>query len=100
MVLGDSYDMRIQFKAKVNSNNAHFDFILDIGGAQGVIFSRTLNHTKGVNAEGRYSIGVPIFALATFIANGGTLNIDSTQDSAAVSMYDIQIFLKRDYAAI
>jgi hypothetical protein len=96
--VGDAYDLRVQFKAKVNANTAHFDFELDIGGSLGVIFSRTLNHTKGVNAEGRYSIGVPIFALATFLANGGAINIDSTQDGATVSIYDIQIFEKLDYA--
>ena len=79
---------------------AFFDFEIDIGGSLGVITSRTLSSSKGANTEQRYSVGIPVFTLATFVANGGEIYINSIDDGTTVSIYDIQIFIKRDYASI
>jgi len=98
--VGDAYDVRIQFKAKCSTVSAFFDFEIDIGGSLGVITSRTLSSSKGANTEQRYSVGIPVFTLATFVANGGEIYINSIDDGTTVSIYDIQIFIKRDYASI
>jgi len=97
--VGDALDIRIQFKAKCSTVSAYFDFEIDIGGSLGVITARTLGSSKGANNEQRYSVGLPVFTLATFVANGGSIYLNSIDDGTTVSIYDIQIFIKRDYAA-
>jgi hypothetical protein len=97
--IGDALDIRIQFKAKCSTVSAYFDFEIDIGGSLNVITARTLSSSKGANNEQRYSVGLPLFTLATFVANGGTIYLNSIDDGTTVSVYDIQIFIKRDYAA-
>lgn len=97
--IGDCYDLRVQFKAKCSTVSAYFDFELDIGGALGIITARTLSSSKGANTEQRYSVGLPVFSLSTFVANGGTIYLNSTDDGTTVSVYDIQILIKRDYKA-
>lgn len=96
---GDSYDVRVQFKAKCSTVSAYFDVELDIGGSLGVITARTVSSSKGANNEQRYSIGIPIFTRDTFVANGGEIYINSTDSGTTVSIYDIQLFVKRDYAS-
>jgi hypothetical protein len=98
--IGDAYDIRVQFKGKCSSVSAHFDFELDIGAPNNIIFARTLSAVKGANTEVRYSVGVPVFSLATFVANGGEFYVDTTDDGTTLSLYDIQIFIKRDYASL
>lgn len=97
--VGDACDIRIDFKAKCSTVSAYFDLELDIGGAQGIITARTLSSSKGAGNEQRYSPSFGYYTLATFVANGGDIYIDSSEDGTTVSIYDIKITIKRDYAA-
>jgi hypothetical protein len=98
--IGDAYDFRVQFKGKCSTVSAYFDFELDVGAPLNDIFRRTLSASKGANAEISYSLGVPLFSLDTFIANGGDLYLNTIDDGTTLTVYDIQIFIKRDYASL
>ena len=94
--IGDSLDVRIDFKAKNTNVTGSFDILFDIGAPSGVVVTaRTYSFPKGANTEVQFSIGVPLFSMATFIANGCKVYIDSIVGDTTI--YDISIFIKRDY---
>lgn len=96
---GDAYALRVTFKCKA-LKDAFFDIQLDIGNPSGIVVSsETKIHPKENNIENRYSFDIPIFSLGTFIANGGTIFIDSTDNGADLNIYDINIFIARLHKA-
>jgi len=85
---GDYYTTTIRFKATTTAPTAgYFDFGIDIGGALGVQFKETKIFAKGAGIEHNFSIVVPMYSGATFIANGGLVKITSGNGNMAV--YDI-----------
>lgn len=97
---GDAYDLRLDFKASTATPSTYMDLKLDIGTGTPVnIVTRTLQFPKGTGTTHSFSVGFPIFSLATFIANGGKLMLDTTGLGANVSVWDLGLFIKRDYAA-
>jgi hypothetical protein len=94
--VGNAFDVRVEFTAEPTTTNAYFDVEFDIGGAVGIVAARTLTCPKGTNAHS-YSVGIPLFSLATFVANGCTIYIDTTDDTLTLNVYDIKVFIKQDY---
>jgi hypothetical protein len=94
---GDAYDVRIEFKAQNTQPTSLFDVEFDIGGAVGVISERTSVMPKGANTTVNFSIGVPLYSLGTFVSNGCTLYL--TPDTGTLTVWDIKIFVKRDFLA-
>ena len=76
---GDSYSLRINFSSASGSQNNFATIDLDIGGGQGIILQRDITYPKGTNDEVFSSTSL-IFTLATFITNGGDLNITPNGD--------------------
>jgi hypothetical protein len=96
--VGDSGDLRINFTALPQAN-AFFDIELDIGtDTPNIIAVETENVPKG-NVETKFTIAFPIFSLDTFIANGCKIYINTTDSDKRVDIYNISIFIKRDYKA-
>jgi len=85
---GDYYTTTIRFKATTTAPTAgYFDFGIDIGGALGVQFKETKIFAKGAGIEHNFSVVVPMYSGATFIANGGLVKI--TSGNGNMSVYDI-----------
>jgi hypothetical protein len=94
---GDSYNLSIRFKAKIDVNNGYFDIDLDIGGAQGIISQESVIFTRASNTEQRFDIDLTLFSGSTFVTNGGTLKI--TPQNGNMQIYDISFVIVRTHRA-
>lgn len=96
---GDAFDVRADFKAKNDNISGQMDVIFDIGDPSGIpITSRSVTFPKGSNTEITFSIGIPLFSMATFIANGCKIYLQSITGNTLI--YDISVFIKKDYDGI
>lgn len=95
--VGDAFDVRLGFKATSSAVNSYFDITFDIGGAVGVVAGQTKIAPKGAGVETQYTVDIPLFALGTFLANGCEIYIDTTASAFTLSVYDMTLFIKRDY---
>lgn len=95
--VGDSYDLRVDFTAEMNSANGFANISLDIGDGGSIeIVDRMLVFPKGTGVATKFSIGVPIFSLGTFVTNGGKIYLDTTDGADDMDVYDIGIFIGRN----
>ncbi len=94
---GDSYNISIRFKAKIDVNNGYFDIDLDIGGTQGIISQESVIFTRALNTEQRFDIDLVLFSGSTFVSNGGTLSI--TPKNGDMEIYDISFVIVRTHRA-
>lgn len=90
---GSSHLFRVNFQAKPNVISARIRLTLDIGGSQGVIWSRSELHLEGAGNAQLFSFFMPFYVLATFMANGGDINIESDQ---LTDIYDINFTYWRE----
>ena len=98
---GASFDIRLQFTATSSAVNTYFDVTFDIGGAgTTIIAGQTKIAPKGIGVPTRYTVDIPIFSLATFIANGCKIYLDTSAAAFTLSVYDIYLMVKRDYKRI
>lgn len=88
--IGDSYKVRLDFKAAISSNDGWFEFSVNIGGAIGTAFGELKVFPKGQNVVHNFSIDFPIYTLATFVANGGELIINP---SHSMTIFDKRIII-------
>lgn len=94
IAIGDSYTVNVRFKARTTMNNDYLSLFIDIGaGTQ--INAEAKQFLKGANTEQPFSFTMPIFTLATFVANGGEIKISSNEGT--ISVYDITYFIIRNY---
>lgn len=91
----DSYDLRLDFKAKITNNDGWFEISIDVGGSIGKIVINTFLFPKGANQEHNFSISQKIYALDTFLANGGKVIIEP---SHTMQIYDKSIYIERTHA--
>ena len=96
---GDAYAFRMTFKVKGAATALTYDLFLDIGGGVGEIFRKTRNVNKGVGQVFHDSLHLSFFAGATFLANGGTFYLDTTESGNTIEAYDFSIFLEKTYEA-
>ena len=96
--VGDGYGISVRFKAKSTSVSDFFDFGIDIGGTQGVIFKQTRTFIKGANTEVAFDISINAFSLTTFIANGGLVKI--TAGNGTMSVYSVVYDIFRTHKAL
>lgn len=88
--IGDSYNVRVDFKAAISSNDGFFEFSVNIGGAIGVALAELKVFPKGQGVVHNFSIDFPIYTLDTFVANGGELIINP---SHSMTIFDKRIIL-------
>jgi len=95
--LGDAYDVRLDFKANPATASDYAEIVFDIGDGGGTlpVVSRTITFAK--TGASSFSIGFPIAALASFMTNGCKIYIDTSGSGDAVDIYDISLFIKRDF---
>ena len=98
--LADAYDVRFNLTISAKSGNPTLiDFILDIGGLATPtiqIAERILTAEK--SAPYSTSFTIPIFALATFIANGGQLF--AKVDTGSITISNRSIFITRTHSEV
>lgn len=90
--VGDSYMLRVTFTASAAQNNSSLVCELDIGGSQGVIWSKTENFTKGAGVDVAFSLTMPHYTLGTFQSNGGILYLTA---SSSVDVFNISYLLEK-----
>lgn len=95
--LGDAYDVRLDFKANPATASDFAEIVFDIGDGGGTVpvVSRTITFAK--TGASSFSIGFPIAALASFMTNGCKIYIDTSGSGDAIDIYDISLFIKRDF---
>lgn len=97
--IGNSYNVRVQFKAEAAVGATFFDVEFDIGDGSGpIIAARTLGAPKASGIEIQYSIGIPLFSMQTFVNNGCGIWINTTVDGAGgsdIGIYDIQVLVQQ-----
>jgi len=92
---GDAFTLSLRFKASMNVANGIADVDINIGGALGAISNETILFSKGSGVEQRFDIDMSYFTGATFIANGGTIEVKPVNGN--ISIYDIVIVLIRTH---
>jgi hypothetical protein len=95
--LGDAYDVRLDFKANPTTAADYAEIVFDVGDGGGVlpVVSRTITFAKA--GASSFSIGFPIAALAPFMLNGCKISIDTSGSGDSIDIYDISLFIKRDF---
>lgn len=94
VAVGDAYTVNVRFKARTTMNNDYLTLFIDIGaGTQ--INAEAKQFLKGANTEQAFSFTMPIFTLATFVANGGEIKVSS--NSGTISIYDVTFYINRNY---
>lgn len=93
---GDTYDMRIDFLAKISNANGFFNLGIDVGGDIGVLQSTTSVFPKGADIEEPFSLTNKIYTAETFLLNGGKIVI---KPSHTMEIYSKSVFIERTYAA-
>lgn len=90
----DTYDVRISFTAENYSGaNPYMTIDLDIGGGIGIIASQTVPLIKAGVAQD-FVWSMPLFSGATFLANGGTVNLTYT-GTGSCDIYKNSVLLVR-----
>jgi hypothetical protein len=95
--VGEAYSIRIGLSvAPVSGGVGYVELQLDIGsGSEINILERRLALQKGVGETHIFSVGLPIFCLATFNTNGGKFYL---RPSGNVEVWGKSIFLQRTYS--
>lgn len=93
--VGDTYALRLDFKAKGSTPSDKFDVFIDIGGSNPIIFDQSVEINKGSGVEQRYNLSIVVFSLNTFVANGGAIYLDTTETGDNIDFYDFGLLITR-----
>jgi len=97
--LGDAYDVRLDFAANPTTASDYAEVIFDIGDGSPIpVVSRTITFAK--TSASHFSIGFPISSLTTFMTNGCKIYFDTSGSGDSIDIYDVSLFIKRDFSAI
>ena len=91
---GDKFMQRVSFIADPTLNNRNLTLELDIGGTQGVIWSRTIRLARGAGIDTKITENLDFYTLGTFIANGGDLFITC---DGGIDIYDTLFLIQRTF---
>ena len=97
---GDAYDLRVSFTARSNNNAGSFLISVDIspnGDGTNIVTSIPVKELKGVGQWQLYTVALPIFTRATFLANGGKVLV--TPVVGGLDIYGMSFFIVRTHKA-
>ena len=90
--LGGHYTVRTIFKSSTSATNGGYGSVqLDIGGAQGIILEDVITFPKGKDVAHAINNTSTVYALNTFIANGGEISFYSGHGNT--SIWDITLVI-------
>ena len=96
---GDAYDIRLDFTAEPTTASDYAEVIFEIDdGSSTSLAHRTVTFAK--TGATSFSIGLPLAAVADFVTFGGKIYFDTTASGHSIDIYDISLFIKRDFSAI
>lgn len=100
---GDALTMRVSFKAFTTSNNGGFSVAWDISAAGDgsiLIASKPVRMLRGTGAGNTaiYTVDINLFALDTFLQNGGTVLIIG--EDGTTSIYEVSYLLTKTHSAV
>ena len=91
--VGEVYMLRINYKAESATADNYMNISIDIGnGSEVVVLEKILTFPKGISIEHSFSSSNLIYALGTFIANGGTIKIYADDNT---DVWDINYVISR-----
>lgn len=90
---GDAYDVRLDFTAIPHSVSDVAEVIFEVNGAP--LAHRTVTFAKGGATS--FSIGLPMAVGSDFLTHGCSIQFDTSYD---IDIYDISLFIKRDFTAL
>ena len=94
---GDGFTLSLRFKAKMSVANGLTDVAIEIGGALDGISNETIVFSKGIGVEQKFDVDLSYFTGATFIANGGIIEIKPLNGD--IDIYDIVLVIFRIHKA-
>lgn len=95
---GDSYMIRVNFKAEVSTTNGHCDMIHDIGnGSPIVINQQVVTFPRGANTEHSFSYTTLLFSLGTFQSNGCSIKFYA--EDGNLELWDFSLIVSRIHKA-
>ncbi len=92
--LGDSFEFTIEFCAKALLNDQNLKLEVNIGGATGVYWTKTIKLLKGAGEINKISETVEAFITDDFLANGGEIFVESDSN---LEVYDIVFKIERTF---
>jgi hypothetical protein len=98
--VGNAMEVRVQFVAQAGAINTFFDIEFDIGAGTNCIV--ILDNVEGAGvrtSEHSYTLSMSTFSLATFVANGCRIYLNTEGDGSSWTFWDFRIFIKQDYYA-
>ena len=96
--VGDYYILTVRMRGEYNGALPIVEFRIDIGAAD-ELFKETLTFPKGTGVSHPFSIVVPFYSLDTFLANGGTIELESLS-GGDVDFWGIEYQINRVFAAV
>ncbi|TSE11294.1 hypothetical protein [Aquimarina algiphila] len=90
----DTYRVRVRFNVNPTLNNRNLTLELDIGGAVGTIWTRTIRLARGATVVTAVTEDLDFYTSETFLTNGGTFYL--TCDGEA-GVFDIVYKIERVY---
>ena len=99
--LGDAYDIRISFSADIGTSpSAWAELTLDIGtvAVPNTIVTRTIGFAK--NGLSQFTVGFPIAVTQDFLDNGGKIYFDTSVSGSNITLYHLNLFIKRDFSPL
>lgn len=93
--LGDSYLLRIDFKAYTSINSGYGEIRLDVGGEIGNVLEIPVSFPRGIGVNNIRSVSRSslIYSLDTFMSNNGTIHYESVRGDTTI--YDIVYVIHR-----
>lgn len=89
--VGNGYAFTFSFKASNTSSNGSATQSVNIGGSFGQIFARNFRFPRGTNIAHNFTLTTVGYALDTFNANGGAIEITSDQGSSTIWDFSVQV---------
>lgn len=96
--VGDYYILTVRLQGEYSGTVPVVQFRVDIGGGTGEIFKELMTFPKGSGTPHHFSIVVPFYSLDTFVANGGTVELESLS-GGNVDFWGIEYQINRVFAA-
>lgn len=102
LATGDAVELRLQFDAVPDANNAFMVISLDIGNPSGIIiFQKTVPLLRGSGATNKVSESILLYQLGTFLANGAALRFAYSTTSGSpgnVQLSNFNLVVNRIHA--
>ena len=92
--VADLYDLRINFDGKSTVTQNRCKLEIDIGGTQGVIYTKSEDFDISAGVEKQLSFDAMYYSYDTFFLNGGTLYLTVPQE---VEIYNITYLVAPRY---